>query len=237
MPFARFTQGCFKALALACACTGAALAQLAPPFDENSLRTYVSQQVASSNGEGVTRFDVKLGIVEAQPSWALCRRTEPFTPAGARFWGRSSLGVRCVDGATWSVLLPVTVTIWGHGIVAANPLLAGAVLMPQDLRDQEIELTREAGTLVRDVSWLTGRTLTRAVNAGQTLRPDMVRTTSVVQAGDAVRLRLSGPGFTIAATGQALNNAGAGESVRVKTELGKIVTGTARDGRQVDLAF
>ncbi len=206
-------------------------------FDEASLRQYVSQQVAGNATEPISRFDVRLGQIDASPAMALCRRSEPFTPAGGRFWGRSSLGVRCVEGASWSVLVPLTVTAWGRAVVAAMPLPAGTVLDAQNLREDEVELTRDAVAPARDINLLAGRTLTRAVNAGQGIRLDMVRTTAVVQSGDAVRLRLSGPGFTVAASGLALTSAGVGQSVRVKTDLGKIVTGIARDDRVVDLSF
>ncbi len=221
---------------------GGAMAQGAAPAagnpfpDENALRGFVSQQVAGTLGEQASRFDVKLGTVDTQ-QLAPCRKTEPFMPTGARLWGRSSLGLRCVDGATWSVLMPVTVTVWGRAVVAATPLASGTVLQPQDLREQEVDLTREPAGLARDPQQLAGRTLTRNLNPGQTLRADMVRVTTVVQAGDPVRLKVTGSGFSVAAAGQALNSAGEGQPVRVRTELGKIVTGVAREGRQVDLTF
>jgi flagella basal body P-ring formation protein FlgA len=79
--------------------------------------------------------------------------------------------------------------------------------------------------------------LTRAVAPGQALRVDMVRARSVVQAGDPVRLRIVGAGFAISAAGHALVSAGEGQPVRVRTELGKVLTGVAREGRQVDVAL
>lgn len=221
-------------LALACLC-GAAQAQV--QFDENALRAFVSQQVTSANGDTLSRFDVKLGSLDVQATLAPCRRIEPFVPGQGRFWGRSSLGVRCADGAGWTVLVPVTVSAWGRAIVAANPLAAGTVLSAQDVREQDVELTREPAGLLRDATSLAGKTLSRAVNAGQALRADMVRVTSVIQAGDPVRLRIAGPGFAVAATGQALNAAGDGQSVRVRTELGKILVGVAREGRLVDVSL
>ncbi|WP_298927241.1 flagellar basal body P-ring formation chaperone FlgA [uncultured Ramlibacter sp.] len=206
-------------------------------FDENALRSFVSQQVAAAGGDLVSRFDVRLGSLEAQNSLAPCRRSEPFVPANGRLWGRSSLGLRCTDGATWTVLLPVTVTVWGRALVAATPLASGTVLSEQDVREQEIELTREPAALARDPKQLAGRTLARALSPGQAIRADMVRVTSVVQSGDPVRLRISGPGFAVAATGQALGAAGEGQTVRVRTDLGKILLGVAREGRHVDVAL
>lgn len=204
-------------------------------FDEAALRAFVSQQVAAAAGQQVTRFEVQLGQLDARAVLAPCRRSEPFLPAGMRPWGRMSLGVRCTDGANWSVMLPLTIRAWGPAVVAAVPLSAGAVLAAQDLREEEIELTRESAGLPRDPAQLQGRTLMRAIGVGQPLRADMVRATAVVQAGDPVRLRIAGPGFAISATGQALASAAEGQAVRVRTDLGKIVSGVARAGRVVDV--
>ncbi len=226
------------------ACAALALFALAAParaqtqqplVDENALRAFVSQQVAG-NGGAATRFDVKLGTVETG-SLALCRRTEAFAPPNSRFWGRSSVGLRCVDGAGWTVLVPVTVTVWGNALVAANPLSAGSLLAEQDIREQEIELTREPANLPRDAKLLSGQTLTRNVNPGQAIRADMLKTTAVINAGDPVRLRIAGPGFAVQSAGQALGAAGEGQSVRVRTDLGKILLGVARQGRVVDVAL
>jgi len=217
--------------------TPASPANPASPFDENALRAYVSQQVAGMGADNVTRFDVRLAVPDSAAALAPCRRTEPFLPAGARLWGRSSLGVRCVDGAGWTFMLPVTVSVWGRAVVAAAPVAAGTVLSAQDLKEQEIELSREAGQPVRDAQLLAGRTLLRNANPGQPLRADMVRVTAVVQAGDPVRLRILGKGYSVVAAGQAMGSAGDGQPVRVRTELGKILTGVAREGRQVDVAL
>ena len=207
-----------------------------PAFDEDALRAYVSQQVVAG-GAQLTRFEVQLGSLDARYALAPCRRTEPFLPAGAKPWGRISLGVRCTDGANWTVMLPLTVRAWGPALVAAAPLAAGSVPGAQDVQLQDIELTREPASLLRDPAQLQGRTLSRAVMPGQALRADMLRATLVIQSGDPVRLRLGGNGFAVTATGQALGPAAEGQSVRVRTELGKLLTGVAREGRLVDVTL
>lgn len=226
------------AFALAAALLGmnGARAQQAP-VDENTLRGFASQQIAGANGDYVSRFDVKIGSLDALAQVAPCRRSEPFLPAGARLWGRSSLGLRCVDGATWTVMLPVVVTAWGRAIVAATPLSAGVVLATNDLREGEVELTREGAGVTRDAQTLAGRTLLRGLQPGQAVRIDMVRATPVVMAGDPVRLRILGAGFIVTSSGQAMNTAADGQSVRVRTELGKVLTGVAREGRQVEVTL
>lgn len=222
----------FAALAFA---AGGTLAQAAGSIDADALRAFVSGQVAGS-GAQVTRFDVQIGTVQTA-HLAPCRRTEPFTGAGARLWGRGSVGVRCVDGANWSLLVPVTVRAWGPAFVASAVLAAGSTVGPDEAAEQEVELTRERPGLLRDLAQVQGQTLTRTVVPGQALRADMFRATLVVRSGDPVRLRIGGAGFQVSAGGQALGHAAEGQTVRVRTELGRVVTGVARAGRVVDVAL
>ena len=238
-PIASPNTGLHAALAAlvlcAAAAPGAARAQVS--FDEGVLRAFLSQQLAATAArEDLTRFEIQaIGPVESAASLAPCARAEPFIPPNARPWGRTAIGVRCVQGAYWSVMVPAQVAAWGRAAVAVAPLAAGAVLTAQDVQEQEIELTREPATLVRDPATLVGKATTRALAAGAPIRADMARAPLAVQAGDPVRLRLLGNGFAITAAGQALTAAPAGQSVKIRTELGKILNGVAREGRIVDV--
>ncbi|WP_427911960.1 flagellar basal body P-ring formation chaperone FlgA [Ramlibacter sp. MMS24-I3-19] len=220
-------------LAVACA-SGAACAQSGLPADEAALKEFLSRQVAAAAPQ-LSRFDIQLLQPAARADLAPCGRTEFFLPAGARAWGRVSVGVRCVQGAGWTVMLPAVVRAWSPGLVAQVPLAAGVAPGPQDVAEQEVELTREPGPVVRDAAALQGRVLARSVGAGQPLRADMLRAPQVVQAGDPVHLRIAGTGFAISATGQALVAAAEGQPVRVRTEFGKVLSGVARQGRYVDV--
>lgn len=235
LPFPTSTLPLRAVPLLACAAllaAGPARAQ-AVGGDDESLRGFVARQVAALHPEA-TRFDVQLGSVE-RAALAPCRRAEPFLPASARLWGRSSLGLRCTDGATWSVLVPVTVRLWGPALVAAAPLAAGSLPQAQDVQEQEIELTHEGSSVLHDASQVAGRQLVRPVAPGQALHAEMFRLPQVVQAGDPVRLRIQGQGFVLTASGQALGSAAEGQPVRVRSELGRVLSGTAHEGRTVDV--
>lgn len=221
-------------LSLACASVSA-FAQAGVPADEAALKDFLSRQVAAAAPQ-LSRFDIQLLQPAARAELAPCARTEFFLPAGARAWGRVSVGVRCVQGAAWTVMLPAVVRAWSPGLVALVPLAAGAAPGPQDVAEREVELTREPGAIVRDATALQGRVLSRAVGAGQPLRADMLRAPQVVQAGEPVHLRIAGTGFAITAGGQALVAAAEGQPVRVRTEFGRVLTGVAREGRYVDVA-
>lgn len=206
--------------------------------DDAALRAWLDPQVAATAArEGFSRYEIELGTPRLPATFAPCERTEPFLPQSGRHWGRLSIGLRCVEGARWTVMVPATVSVWGTAVVASVPLAAGTVLQPQDLQEQEVELTREPAGVAQAVDALAGRTLNRSVNPGQPLRAAMTRATPVVQAGDSVRLRIVGRGFSIAASGQAMNAAGIGQGVRVRTEMGKILNGVAREGRIIDVSL
>lgn len=230
LPFFRCVLACG---AFAASFTGA---QAAPAgFDEASLRAWLEPQVAATAArEGFTRYEIRLGAGRAAP--ASCTRVEPFLPAGGRAWGRLSVGLRCVEGGHGTVLRPVTVAVWGPAVVATERLVPGTVLSAQDLEVQpEVELTAVPPGHAREPDELLGRTLSRTAAAGQPLRPGMTRATAVVRPGEAVRLQIVGKGFRIDAGGQAMQAAGEGQPVRVRTDLGKVLTGTARQGRIVEV--
>ncbi len=232
-------------LALACALGAAApaAAQVAPAAPampglptEARLREVLAAPL-QAQGTQLTRWDIQLLPLAGRAELAPCARTEAFLPTGARPWGRVAVGVRCVEGAAWTLMVPAQVRAWGVAVVAQAPLAAGTTPAEPEVREQEVEFTREPGLPVRELGQLAGRTLVRAVPPGQVLRTDLLRTAQVVQIGDAVRLRIAGTGFAVTASGQALSAAAEGQPVRVRTELGKILTGTAREGRLVEVAL
>ncbi|NUQ50808.1 MAG: flagella basal body P-ring formation protein FlgA, partial [Phycisphaerae bacterium] len=58
-----------------------------------------------------------------------------------------------------------------------------------------------------------------------------------VRQGQAVSVIGVGAGFRVASEGRAMNNAGAGERVRVRLADGQVVSGTAQAGGTVEIAF
>jgi flagella basal body P-ring formation protein FlgA len=200
------------------------------------LRLFVENQAAGGAAPG-TRIEVTIGELSPRLQLALCKRIEPFVPANVRLWGRSQIGLRCVDGATWSVRLPVTVRIFGPALVATRPLAAHAALVDGDLAEAEVEWTREAQGVATDPSQVEGRVLTRALAAGQPVPLAALRAPQVIAAGDSVKLLGQGRGFAISAQAIALGPAQDGQAVRVRTESGRVITGTARAGRRVEVTF
>jgi flagella basal body P-ring formation protein FlgA len=182
------------------------------------------------------RVEVRVGRLDPRLKLAPCEAIEPYLPPGARLWGRTRVGVRCVSGPTrWNVYLPVTVHVWGEGVVAAGALRPGSVLTPADLSRGEIDLAAEPGAPVNDGQALVGRILARPLAAGQAVRSAHLKPRLWFQAGTTVRLTAVGNGYAIRGTGQALSPGVEGQSVRVRTESGRVVTGSAIGTMDVEI--
>ena len=182
--------------------------------------------------EGVD-VEVTVGEPDARIVLAACLRTEPFVPPGARLWGRTSLGVRCVEGASWTVFLPAQIKVFGAAPVASRALARGQVLAHEDIRYERIELTQFPAGTFADRTPLDGRIATRNISSGEVLRRDILRTPNLIQAGDPVRVVVGGGGFTVATDGKALAAAADGQSVQVALTTGRVLTGVARPGNVV----
>ncbi|MFY9317746.1 MAG: flagellar basal body P-ring formation chaperone FlgA [Burkholderiales bacterium] len=181
------------------------------------------------------RVAIELGTLDPQARPAPCARVEPFLPAGARLWGRSSLGLRCSGGAPWSAFMPVTVRVFAPALVASRSLPAGHALTEQDYRTEEIDLTEQPAGLLQAPGFAVNKVLARPLAAGQPLRREHFRSRTLVAPGDPVRLVYEGTGFSVSTDGKALGSATEGEAVRVQTESGRVVTGIARGPRRVEL--
>ena len=70
---------------------------------------------------------------------------------------------------------------------------------------------------------------------GSPLRAEYGKSRVVIQSGDPVKVVFVGNGFTVEGDGRAVNGAADGDSVRVQVDSGHVISGTARDGRRVEM--
>ncbi len=197
----------------------------------------VAKDMARSHKAGSVpgRFEISVGQIDPRLQLAPCARIEPQLPANTRLWGRVNVMLRCVEGANWNVSLPVTVRIFGQALTTIRALSPNEAVQDADVELQEIELTRDPGVPVTSVQQIAQKVLSRPVAAGTALRQDWFRVLPVIVAGDMIKVIATGNGFSVTSDGQALNQANDGQTVRIKTESGRVITGTARSGRIAEI--
>lgn len=182
------------------------------------------------------RIQIEVGAIDPRLRLAPCTKAEPYLPSGTRLAGATRVGLRCVQGPTaWRISVPVQVQVFGRGLVALAALPLGTVLGPQDMAVGEVDLVADPSEALRDPKLLEGRTLARPLNVGQSIRQSHLKARQWFAAGDTVKLIARGEGFSVAGQGQALTPGVEGQSARIRTEAGRIVSGMPVSERQVSM--
>jgi flagella basal body P-ring formation protein FlgA len=183
---------------------------------------------------GPLKMQVILGAMDSRLKLDPCGQIEPFLPPQTRLWGRTRMGLRCMDGITkWSVFVPVTVKAIGSAWVAKGSIPAGTTLAAEDFIEAEVDWAEQTASVVVDPALWLGQVATRPLNPGQALRQGMFRPAQVFQAGAQVRVVASGAGFQISSDGQALSGGFVGQPARVRMDNGRVMTGVVLDSRTV----
>ena len=136
------------------------LAALALPAAAQGLSAQVLAQVqqlalagASVGAPPQARVDVQVGALDPRLKLAPCAQVQPYLPTGLHMWGRTRIGLRCVDGqARWNVSVPVVVKVYGRALVAATNLPAGTVLTQAELSAADIDIAAEPGAVFTDAA-------------------------------------------------------------------------------------
>ena len=238
-------RGCCSAVRVM-ACTtllygmaGLAHAQgaLAPNF-ESLTQDWLRDATHSAQSSGATalRMEVKVGNLDSRLRLAPCGNVEPYLPPGSRLWGRTRIGLRCIDGVSrWNVSLPVTVNAFGNAWVIKSPVQPGAAITEDDVVEAEVNWAEEPNPVIRDRALWVGQTATRVLTTGQTLRQGMVKPAQVFQAGAVVRVVAQGPGFQVSSDAQALSAGVVGQVAKVRMENGRVSSGVVLDMRTVKI--
>lgn len=232
LPWLAYAQLVFAQVALAPASNTSAQA----PDAASQMRNTLASTVEARIGSQFPRFDVEMGEIDPRLNLAPCGAMEPFVPPGAQLWGSTRLGIRCTQGAAWRITVPVNIRVWGTALQLTRAVPSGQPVSELDVEEADVELSR-----LPVGSWLTreqleGKVATRALSPGTVLRQGDVRQPMTIASGDLVTIVLKGSGFSISGEGKALGAGAPGQSLRVQTASGKILQGTVRAGRQVDVS-
>lgn len=228
----------FGVLASLVAATAQAQAVAAESEYLGATRQWLDQAVSGIQSSGATplRMEVSVGALDSRLRLASCSRVEPYIPVGTRLWGRTRLGLRCIEGlGKWNVFLPVTIKAIGRAWVMRRDVTPGTVLGEADVMESEVDWAEEPSPIIADPGLWVGQVAVRNLMTGQALRQNMVRPAQVFQAGAQIRIVAQGTGFQITSDGQAISPGVVGQLARVRMDNGRVMSGTVLDARTVKL--
>lgn len=194
---------------------------------------YLTMQTVGYPGE----VSIQVGAIDPSLKLSECDNLQVSLPNGSRAWGKTSVSVQCTAPSKWAIYVQSTVNVVGNYLVAASPLGQGQVISDNDVISEKGDLTRLPAGIFTERTQAVGRSVQISMTAGTVLRQEMLKVTPIVQQGQAVKVVSSGNGFSVSAEGLALAKAAEGQVVQVKVASGKVVTGIARQGGQVEVVF
>jgi flagella basal body P-ring formation protein FlgA len=197
----------------------------------------VKDYLRAQNQDFPGKISYRITPVDKRTQLARCDAYEPFQPAGAAPLGKTTVGVRCLGPATWTLYVQVQVSIQAQYLVAARPLAAGQIIGQNDFVARNGDLGTLPATILMDAEQAIGRTVRIGIAAGQPLRGDQLTAPWAVQQGQKVSIVSGGTGFSVSNEGKALNNAQEGQIVQVRTPSGQTVSGIARTGGIVEIRY
>ncbi|MFN9764360.1 MAG: flagellar basal body P-ring formation chaperone FlgA [Pseudomonadota bacterium] len=169
---------------------------------------------------------------------APCERIEPHLLAGQPVWGRTRIGLRGAGGpVAWRVTLRVEVRVLAPALAARGPTPAGTARSADLFRLAEIDWAASPQAPLASLEGVAGRTLARAIGAGQPLQSAHLQRRQWFAGGDVVRIVAVGPGYSVATDGVALGSGIEGQLVRVRTESGRIVIGRPVAAQRVEVTL
>lgn len=198
---------------------------------ERTMRIWLDHALA--NSPGIPSYQIS--AIDSRLHLDACRDMQIALPSGYRLVGKTMLRVQCIDGANWSISIPVQVSISIDYLVAARPLASNQEIHEGDFTVQQGDLANLPGSVILDPGQAIGRTLNSAIAAGNPLRREMLRNPNVILQNQKVRIVFREGDLEVMNEGTALANAQEGQTVRVKVNNGQTIQGIARSNGTVEV--
>ena len=219
--------------------TQAAWAQAAAePRQDLAVLKQTAEQFLLTQANGLPgEVRVTVGAIDPRLKLPVCPVPEAFLPPSSKAWGKTTVGVRCNVPSAWTIYVSAQVRVHGEYIAAAAPLAQGQTSGQGDIARVKGDLTNLPSGVITDPSQAIGRTAASTIALGAPLRQDALRNQQAIQQGQAVRVILNGDGFSVSSEARALNNANEGQLTQVRTAAGQVISGIAKLGGIVELAY
>ncbi len=118
---------------LLCLFANAATAQAPARQDPAALRQTAEQFLRIQTAGLPGKVDITVGQIDARTNLAACAAPEAFFPNGSRVWGKTTVGMRCREPASWTIYISATVRVTADYVVTAAPLAQGQMIAPNHL--------------------------------------------------------------------------------------------------------
>ncbi|PRY64613.1 flagella basal body P-ring formation protein FlgA [Vreelandella songnenensis] len=169
--------------------------------------------------------EVVIDVRPPSPHLPPCIRPEPFLPnAGQPPLGRVSVGVRCGEAQQQIRYLQAQIDVIGGYWVAQHDIERGTLITQDMLARQSGSLSALSSQALIDEADILGKIAQRPIRSGSAFQANALQTPALVKRGQRVTVIAQGSSFRVAREGEALEDGGLGDRVRVRFESREILT-------------
>lgn len=176
---------------------------------------FLSEQAAAAHSGKV---EIDMGRLDSRLRLKPCGQPlQAFLPNGARLNGNTSVGISCPGPTEWKIYVSGSVKIFGEVVVAAEPLMRGAAITPDQVKVIEREIAGLNYGFYTTPDRLRGMLAKRAVAAGTVITPNLLTAPRLINRGDRVTLLANSGRIEVQMRGEAMSDGTKGERIRVRT--------------------
>lgn len=206
------------------------------PAIRAAAEAYLRDTALAQLGQTSSRVIATAGELDSRLRFARCQG--PLNAfvlnKAAPLAARNTVGVRCEQGAEWTVYLPVMLDAEIRVLVLRRAMPRGAPILEADV---DAQLRRVPGLIsqyVSDVGSLYQYRIKRPATAGAALTQDMLQRDAVIRRGQQVILVSRLSGIDVRANGVALSDGGDADRIRVQNQSSlKVVEGVVESSNLV----
>ena len=198
--------------------------------------TFIAGVVHSSHGAEPT---VTAGSLDSRLRLTRCDvPLEAFQPGGSRMLGNTTVGVRCTGSKSWTLYVPVSVSLFGDVVVAARPLPRNHLLTAADLKLARRDLAEIPCMQPGQVDELVGKQAGRNIALDTAISSPLVKEPLAVRRGQRVSLVAAAGGLEVRRTGEAMSDGTTGERIKVRNLRSKrVIDGIVKSATTIQVAM
>ena len=193
----------------------------------SAVEDYVGQRLSSMANhplfKGSSNIEIKVGRLDSRLKLARCANNDLMIQdhSGSLVGGRYLLKATCTGDNTWSLYVPVSISVIKPVVVATRAVPRGATLQADQLQLVDWEVNRLRYGYFGAIKQVLNRPLRKPLNAGIPVLPDHLGITQIVKKGDGVLIEASKGLVSVKSPGIALSGGGVGEQINVRNRRSK----------------
>ena len=175
-----------------------------------------SASKAKAESQGYRQVKIDVRPLDSRLRLPQCDQPlSTFSPIGSNTLGPISVGVRCKGTKSWTIYARANVSAKKAIPVLSRPLPRNSQITKDDIEIIHQSIDSSLQGIIENSDQIIGMELTRALNAGATIKPNYLRAPKVINRGQQVILVSGDNGLEVRMQGKALKGAAAGERIEV----------------------